>query len=46
MAALSTSLHHVGIAAFAAGVAHPLFGLSIPVALGIVLVGFLFNLLM
>ena len=36
MAALSTSLHHVGIAAFAAGVAHPLFGLSIPVALGIV----------
>ncbi len=36
MAALSTSLHHVGIAAIAAGVAHPLFGLSIPVALGIV----------
>ncbi len=36
MAALSTSLHHVGIAAFAAGVAHPLFGLSVPVALGIV----------
>ena len=36
MASLSTSLHHVGIAAIAGGVAHPLFGLSIPVALGIV----------
>ncbi|MBI4912702.1 MAG: APC family permease [Acidobacteria bacterium] len=36
MAALSTSLHHAGIAAIAAGVAHPLFGLSVPVAFGIV----------
>jgi amino acid transporter len=36
MAALSTSLHHAGIAAIAAGVAHPLFGLSVPVAFGII----------
>jgi len=37
MASLSGSLHHLGLAAFTAGgVAHALFGLSIPVALGIV----------
>lgn len=37
MAALSSSLHHLGFAAITAGgVAHALFGLSVPVALGIV----------
>lgn len=38
MASLSTSLHHLGLAAFTAGgLAHALFGLSVPVAIGIVL---------
>jgi len=37
MASLSGSLHHLGLAAFTAGgAAHALFGLSVPVALGIV----------
>ncbi len=37
MASLSGSLHHLGMAAFAGAMAHPLFGLSVPVGLGIVL---------
>lgn len=38
MASLSGSLHHLGFAALtAAGTAHALYGLSVPVALGIVL---------
>ncbi len=37
MASLSSSLHHLGLAAFTAGgLAHALFGLSVPVAIGIV----------